>query len=81
MSARAEMDQIIPLQLSLQLFGHLKARATTNKIKCEPVQMAAADLLPSESHSAANVSLQARLQKLSTATLIITGQQWHQVAP
>ncbi len=33
------------------------------------VQMAAADLLPNESHATANVSLLARLQKLSTVTL------------
>ncbi len=31
--------------------------------------MAAADLLPNESHATANVSLLGRLQKLATATL------------
>ncbi len=48
----------------------LKERETTNEIKHEPLQTAAAELLPKESHATANVSLLAGLQKLSTATLI-----------
>ncbi len=46
----------------------LKERET-NRIKCKFVQMAAAELLPNESHASANVSALAHLQKLSTATL------------
>ncbi len=38
------------------------------EIKREPAQVAAADLLPNESHATANVSLLACFQKLSTAT-------------
>ncbi len=37
--------------------------------------MAAADLLPEESHATANMSLLAHLQKLSTATLNCEQQQ------
>ncbi len=47
----------------------LKERATKNQIKHQPVQNVAADFLPNESHAKANVSLLARLQKLSSATL------------
>ncbi len=53
--------------VSSQFKLDLKERVTTNEIKRELAQTAAADLLPSGSHATANVSLLARLQKLSTA--------------
>ncbi len=56
-----------PASVSSEFKMDLKERATTNEIKCEPVQTAVADLLP-ESHATANVSLLAHLKKLSTAT-------------
>ncbi len=68
------MDQSTPLQFSLQPFGLYSnwtlKRETTNEIKRELEQTAAADLLPIESHAIANVSLLACLQKLSTAALL-----------
>ncbi len=48
-----------------QLKLDLKERATTNGIKLELAQTAAVDLLPNEFDATANVSLLARLQKLS----------------
>ncbi len=56
--------------------GLKKERGSINEIKCEPAQMAAADLLPNESHATAIVN---GLKKLSTATLSIKIQQtWGQ---
>ncbi len=62
---RAEMDQFTPLQLSpatvrSQLKRNLKGGATTNEIKGELAQTAAAKLLPNDSYATANVSLYAR---------------------
>ncbi len=48
-----------------------------NKVKCEPVQTAAVDLLPNQSHATANVSLLARLQRLSTATYVLFTSQFY----
>ncbi len=58
------MDHFTLLQLSTK-----REKETTTEIKCEPAQMAAADLLPNKSHATVNIDLLARLQKLSTATL------------
>ncbi len=58
-----------PATVSSRFKLDLKERATTNKIKCEPVQMAAVKLLPNKTHATANVSLLACSQKLPTATL------------
>ncbi len=60
-----------PATVSSQFKLDLKGRVTANKIKCKLAQTASADLLPNEFHATANVSLLARLQKLSTATLML----------
>ncbi len=50
----------LPAMVWPQFRLDLKERETTNEIKCEVAQTAAADLLPNESHITANISLLAR---------------------
>ncbi len=49
-----------PATVQLEFKLDFTERATINKIKCEPRQIAAAELLPNEAHATANISLLAR---------------------